>query len=269
MTTADETRNDDFSYFGIQAMWGITKHLGGRRATDRLVELCVIEPGSTVLEIGCGVGITACYLARRVGCAVNSIDVNESMVAWARRRAERDGLTDRIAFSVADAHDLPFRDASFDAVISESVTAFVSDRKQAVQEYERVLKPGGRIGMTEGSWVRSPPPAHLVEFVSRSMQGAVFLEPEDWRELLSDCGLVELHSEIFTLTALDQLTSDLSGLSRHDLADRFRGMRSFIGRYLTDAQLRRYVRTLVPSGDTVKDLFTYFGYGIYSGRKPS
>lgn len=263
----DQTRNKDFSYFGIQAMWGTTKHLGGRRATDRLVELCVITPGSTVLEIGCGVGVTACHLARTVGCAVSSVDVSEAMVAWARRRAERDGMTDRIAFSVADARALPFRDNSFDAVISESVTAFVSDRKQAVREYERVLKSGGRVGMAEGSWVRSPPPAHLVEFLSRSMQGAVFLEPDGWLELLEEGNFVDVRGETFGLTALDQLASDLSGLSRHDLADRFRALGSFVGRYLTDAEMRRYVRTLVPSRHTMTDLFTYFGYGIYTARK--
>ena len=125
MTIEDNAEKKDFSYFGIQSSWGVTKHLGGRKATDRLVELCAITPESRVLEIGCGVGVTACYLAKKVGCALTSIDLSEQMISWAQKRAEREGLADRITFRPSDAQDLPFEDGGFDAVISESVTAFI------------------------------------------------------------------------------------------------------------------------------------------------
>ena len=263
----DQEERKDLSYFGIQSAWGVTKHLGGRRATDRLVQLCAITPESKVLEIGCGVGITSCYLARNVGCSVTSIDLNEPMVTWARQRAEREGLADRIAFRVADAQDLPFSDGSFDAVISESVTAFVPDKARAINEYRRVLRPGGSLGLTEVSWVMSPPPADLVDFLTRVTDGAVFPVPEGWLKLLDDGGFVDLRSEVFHLTARGQLASDLGGLSWHDVADRFRAMGAFVGQYLTDADTRRYAGTLMPSWRTIKDLFSYFGYGIYTGMK--
>lgn len=268
MASADDQQGrKDLSYFGIQSTWGITKHLGGRKATDRLVQLCAITPRSKVLEIGCGVGITSCYLAKKVGCSVTSIDLNGPMVTWARQRAEREGLADRIAFRVADAQDLPFSDGSFDAVISESVTAFVPDKARAVSECRRVLRPGGSLGLTEVSWVRTPPPADLVDFLTRTMEGAVFLEPSGWLKLLDEGGFTGLRSEVFHLTATGQLASDLSGQSWHDVADRFRAMGAFVGQCLTDADTRRYAGTLMPSLRTIKDLFTYFGYGIYTGRK--
>lgn len=84
------------------------------------------------LEIGCGVGITACYLAREVGCSLTSVDLSEQMIAWARKRAQREGLTDRVTFCVANAQDLPFAEAIYDAVISRSVTAFAADKPAAV-----------------------------------------------------------------------------------------------------------------------------------------
>ena len=267
MATEDHIAKRDLSYFGIQSSWGVTKHLGGRKATERLVDLCGITAESRVLEIGCGVGITACYLARRVGCSLTSVDLNEEMITWARKRAQREGLADRINFRVADAQDLPFRDGIFDAVISESVTAFAPSKPQAVGEYWRVLRPGGRVGLTEASWVNTPPPPELVEFLTRSMQGAVFLEPAGWLAQLDAGGFVDLHSEVFRMTALSQLASDLNGQSWRDVADRFRAMGAFIRQYATDAEVRRYAKDLMPSTRALKDLFTYFGYGIYTGSK--
>lgn len=269
MTMMEPENKKEFSYFGIQSSWGITKHLGGRKATDRLVDLCSISSTSKVLEVGCGVGITACYLAKKVGCALTSIDLNEQMIAWAKKRAEREGLAERITFRPADAQDLPFEDASFDAVISESVTAFARDKPKAISEYKRVLKPGGCVGLTEASWVKSPPPSDLVEFLSVSMEGAAFLKPEAWLALLEEGGFNDLHSEVTHLTVLSQWASELDGQSWRDIADRFRAMGAFIGQYLKDPEMRRYAKTLMPSRRTMKDLFTYFGYGIYTGKKPA
>ena len=155
------------------------------------------------------------------------------MIAWARKRAERQGLVERITFRVADAQDLPFSDGAYDVVVSESVTAFASDKPAAVREYLRVLKPGGRVGMTEASWVKTPPPPELVAFVTHAMEGAVFLEPQGWLALLDDGGFVDLHSEVFHLTAFGQLASDLRGQSLRDVADRFRAMGAFLGQFLT------------------------------------
>jgi len=118
--------------------------------------------------------------------------------------------------------------------------------------------------------VKTPPPAELVEFVAHAMEGPVFLEPRGWLALLDDGGFVDLRSEVFHLTAHGQLASDLRGQSWRDVADRFRAMGAFIGQFLTDADMRRYAKTLMPSARTMRDLFVaYFGYGIYTGKKAS
>jgi protein-L-isoaspartate O-methyltransferase len=59
--------NEQFTYFDAQASWGVTKHMGGLNATARLAELCHISKDTRVLEVGCGVGLTACYLATHLG----------------------------------------------------------------------------------------------------------------------------------------------------------------------------------------------------------
>ena len=82
------------SYFELQAYWGATKHMGGLRATKELIELCHINKGKYVLDVGCGVGITPCYIAKRHGCRVVGVDISEGMIDWSNERAKREGVED-------------------------------------------------------------------------------------------------------------------------------------------------------------------------------
>lgn len=102
-----------------------------------------------MLDVGCGTGKTACYMSRTYGCSVIGVDVSEKMVRWSTQRAERGGLKDKVQFRVADAQELPFEDESFDCVMSESVLAFVPDRRRAIEGYTRVVRNGGYVGLNE------------------------------------------------------------------------------------------------------------------------
>ena len=66
--TSKATSKPDSYYFVLQSSWGLTKHLGGLKATKELIELCHIDKYSYVLDVGCDVGITACYMAKEYGC---------------------------------------------------------------------------------------------------------------------------------------------------------------------------------------------------------
>jgi len=111
------------TFFDFAAEVGLTKHLGGLGATEELIELCHIGEGKYVLDVGCGAGVTPCFLAKRYGCRVVGVDISEGMVERSKERAKREGVADGVEFRVADAQDLPFEDDLFDAVITESVTA--------------------------------------------------------------------------------------------------------------------------------------------------
>ena len=125
------------TYFGIQAYAGITKHGGSLSATREFIQLCHIKKDSLVLDVGCGVGATSCYLAKKIGCRIVGVDIREDMVARAKERAQRETNGHLVEFVVMDAQDLPFEDGTFDAVISESVTLFVGDKRRALNEYVR------------------------------------------------------------------------------------------------------------------------------------
>ncbi len=180
------TPKQDFSYFDAQAYWGVTKHMGGVDATDELAALCHIDKDKSILEVGCGTGVSACHLVKRYGCQVIGVDLSDKMIEWSQKRAQRKSLEHKVQFRTADAQNLPFEDNLFDAVICESVAVFPADKQRTVSEYVRVTKAGGYVGMNEGTWVQASPPPELVEYINRTMAGAKFLAADDWERALGD-----------------------------------------------------------------------------------
>ncbi|WP_223067386.1 class I SAM-dependent methyltransferase [Paenibacillus caui] len=116
-------------------------HPGGFEGTVRLLKAFPFPQGSTILEVGCGTGRTACYLAE-LGYSVTALDHNPRMLAKARARARVEQAD--VRFVEGDLAYLPFEDNTFDYVFAESVTLFV-DPDAAFSEYARVLAPGGRL----------------------------------------------------------------------------------------------------------------------------
>ena len=114
---------------------------GGKRLVERLG----LKEGARVLDVGCGTGRLAHWIAERVGTkdAVVGIDPLEERIHIARSRGAA------VRFEVGQAEDLrAFEDESFDAVCMSSVLHWVADKAQALAEARRVLRPGGRLGAT-------------------------------------------------------------------------------------------------------------------------
>ena len=250
-------------YFALQADWGITKHMGGLKATRELIELCHINKDKYVLVVGCGVGITPCYLAERYGCRVVGVDLSERMIDRSKERAKREGVEDRVEFRVADAQKLPFEDALFDAVISESVNAFIEDKQGAVSEYVRVIKPGGYVGLNECTWIKEPPP-ELAEYLSRIMGAEFPIYNNGWKELLEGAGLREMVARICKTNALNQWISEVRQVRPLDI---FGAWYRFLLLFIKSPACRRFVKETLSMPRSIFGLFQYFGYGIYIGRK--
>lgn len=118
-------------------------HGGAAASTETQVALAGIARGSHVLDAGCGIGGPSRYLAHRLDCTVEAIDLTPEFVATAQALNDRVGLADRIGTRVGSVTDLPFDDAVFDAVLCQNVTMNVADKPTMFAEAFRVLKPGG------------------------------------------------------------------------------------------------------------------------------
>ena len=111
---------------------------------EPLCEAVKLRAGQRVLDLACGSGTAALVAARRY-CEVTGIDFVPALIERARARADAEGL--EATFMVGDAQDLPFPDASFDAVISVYGVHFAPDQERSAAEMLRVCRPGGKIGL--------------------------------------------------------------------------------------------------------------------------
>jgi ubiquinone/menaquinone biosynthesis C-methylase UbiE len=114
----------------------------GQAVLDRIG----VAPGDELLDVGTGSGGTIAIPAAIRGARVVGSDVTPELFEAARRRAAAAGV--EVEWVEADAGDLPFGDAAFDAVTSTFGAMFAPDHRQAAAELVRVCRPGGRIAMT-------------------------------------------------------------------------------------------------------------------------
>jgi ubiquinone/menaquinone biosynthesis C-methylase UbiE len=125
---------------GDYAIIGTTLQIVG----ERLAEAMDLRAGQTVLDVAAGNGNMTLAAARR-WCEVTSTDYVESLLEFGRKRAEAERL--QVKFQIADAEDLPFAGASFDAVVSTFGGMFSPDQDRTAAEMVRVCRSGGRIGL--------------------------------------------------------------------------------------------------------------------------
>lgn len=128
-----------------------------------LGERIAVNAPASVLELACGTGRLTRHLAARLRPDANimATDVNPAMLQFAQR-----AITDpRVAWSVVDAVELPYPDATFDLVVAQFGVMFYSDRMKAYREALRVLKPGGRLLFTCWDQLEANPAARITQRV--------------------------------------------------------------------------------------------------------
>ncbi len=118
---------------------------------DKLVEKLSLNSDFLVLDAGCGEGGVAIHLAQKYRLRVKGVDFLESSIEKANKKASELDLQDRVSFQVMDYTKLSFPEESFDGVYTMESLVHVPDHQQALREFYRVLKPGGRLVLFEYS----------------------------------------------------------------------------------------------------------------------
>jgi arsenite methyltransferase len=128
---------------------GESYHPGGAELTRRLADALSLHSGERVLDVAAGIGTTALLLAAERDVDVLGVDLGASQIARARARADAAVLGERARFEFGDAERLPVDDGAFDAVVCECAFCTFPDKATAATELARVLRPGGRVGITD------------------------------------------------------------------------------------------------------------------------
>jgi len=255
-TTSEQKR---FTVFDFWDRVGITKHWGGIYATQQLIQSCNITPNQHVLEIGCGTGYTSSLLARKYQADVTAIDISSKLLEQTKRRITEKDVSNKVTTIKADAHRLPFKANTFDAIIAESVLAFC-DKKKASSEAYRVLKPNGIFGGNEATYLK-PPPQQLLTLFSESSVGVPLrvLQQDEWRTVFKQAGFVNISSTVHPLNLWKQFINNL----RVDGAQRYIPA-------ICQSIFDPTIRTTFLKKDMLKkslQFLPYIGYGLYIGKK--
>lgn len=148
----------------VALLLGESYHPGGLALTRRLADRLALRPGAAVLDVASGRGATALLLARSYKADVTGVDLSAANVSAATQAATATGTAGAcgsVRFRLGDAERLPVPDTAFDAVVCECAFCTFPDKATAATEFARVLRPGGRLGLTDVTVDRARLPAEL------------------------------------------------------------------------------------------------------------
>lgn len=177
-------------------------HIGGRRASDEFLEQLPLGPGTAVLDVGCGLGGPARYVAQRFGAAVTGVDLTADYIDVGRVLSQWVGLSDKVTLIHGSALDLPLEAARFDAAYMIHVGMNIEDKARLFLEVARVLKPGGHFGVYDVMQV-GPGALRFPVPWAQDPQTSATAAPEAYRAALAAAGFTVTASRNRRAFALD------------------------------------------------------------------
>ncbi|MGD9697326.1 MAG: methyltransferase domain-containing protein [Thermoleophilia bacterium] len=197
----------------VALLLGDSYHPGGLALTRRLAARLSLAAGRRVLDVAAGRGTSALMLARELGVTVQGVDASAANCVLADGAARSAGLAEQAAFCAGDAVVLPFPDAQFDAVLCECAFCTFPDKPAAAAEFARVLRPGGRVGITDVTASPEALPSELTTLAARIACIADARPVAGYADLLTAAGLMVRYTERHDgaiLRLIDQIEARLA-----------------------------------------------------------
>lgn len=162
-------------------------HIGGRQATETLINALSINAGSRVLDMGCGLGGPARFVAKSTTARVTGIDLTQEFVETGNALTGQALMVDLVDLQHGSILDMPYEDDRFDVAYMIHVGMNIPDKARIAAEAARVLKPGGMFGIYDVMAMNGAELAYPLPWASEKSQS--FLStPRAYREALEQAG---------------------------------------------------------------------------------
>ncbi len=227
-----------------------------------------IQPGHTVLDVGCGPGIDTIALAALVGPTghVVGVDVDAVMIAEAERRAQQMGCRAWCRHQVGDASALPFETSTFDSCRSERLFQHVYNPAEVLMEMARITKPGGWVVILDadhGTWSIDTPEVDIERRLTRALAERMVINGYAGRQLyglFKQQEFIDINVEIrplyFTNYAQFRYGTQMDVIEREALA----------AGSVTEEELERWQQNL-EAAETASTFFAHAAGILVAGRK--
>jgi ubiquinone/menaquinone biosynthesis C-methylase UbiE len=182
-------------------------HIGGRRASENFLGQLELTPEKHILDVGCGLGGAARFIASRYGCRVTGIDLTPEYVETAKVLCGWVGLESRISVHPGSALSMPFADRAFDGAYMLHVGMNIDDKAKLCSEVGRVLRPNSLFGIYDVMRTGEGELRYPVPWATTAALSAL-AEPRQYRQALQAAGfavIAERDRREFALAFFEQL----------------------------------------------------------------
>jgi tocopherol O-methyltransferase len=268
LLSAIRTHYDRLAFY-YRAFWGEHIHHGyweGEESSAaaqvqlvaRLAERAAIPQGARVLDVGCGFGGSALWLARHRGCDVTGITISPVQLKRASEQAQAEGLDHRVRFLVMDANHLDLPPASFDVVWIIECSEHLADKCGFMEACARVLRPGGKVALCAWLATEAPGPeqAQLISEVCRGMLCPSLASQKEYASWMRGAGFDDITAEDITRRVERTWARCAAIVERPE-------MRAL--RWLMDEQTRAFIQSFTAIRRAYAD--GAMAYGIFTARK--
>jgi hypothetical protein len=177
----------------VRWLLGGELHPGGVALTRRTFELAELRAGERLLDVACGSGTSVLLAASEFAADATGVEYGRDAVRAARAAAS--GYAEQVRFLHGDAETLPVADDQFDVVLCECALCTFPDQRRAAAEFRRVLRPGGRLALSDVVVESGPLPAALTEAIATIACIGGARSATGYQQLLHQAGLTVGRSE--------------------------------------------------------------------------